>query len=113
MLRMLTLLLALLLSGCAPALISRATLAENLALVLSLEKRSDNIQYQAKVMSNLGILSVEAIAAIKQHNNTYYPYYLVANVYLANGQLDKYAEAINLAEIELTAIEIILKGTYL
>ncbi len=110
LLLILALLLAPLLPACIPPLADRAILIEHLAPVLQLEKRASSIEYQLQFMQYLEPLSEKFKEAIKAHRDIYYPYYMLANVYLASGQIVQYMEAVRLAENELTALEALINN---
>jgi len=99
------LILALFLFACTPPIINRATLIENLDLILQLEEKTDILKQRVNLLIYFGVYPVEIALEIKQHRDVYYPYYLIANYYLAHGQLEKYEEAFRLAEAELIAME--------
>jgi len=64
----------------------------------------DIIQKKANFLAFYGVYSEKIALAIRQHHDVYYPYYMAANFYLASGQIEKYKEALGLAEIELKAM---------
>ena len=112
LLLILALLLAPLLPACIPPIIiDRATLAQNLDLILRLEEKMEIIQQKANFLALYGAYSEELALAIKQHHDVYYPYYLVANLYLARGQIEKYQEAVRAAESELNAMNELIENT--
>jgi len=106
----LLLLLALLLPACIPSIIDRNTLAENLTPILRLEEKVAVIEFRVNFLGQLGLLSDEFFAEMKSHRDIYYPYYVVANVYLGNGQLEQYKEAVRKAEKELIAMNNLLNA---
>jgi len=108
--RTLILILALLLPACIPPLADRVMLIENLAPVLILEERANSIERQLQFMAYFEPLSEELLKAVRSHRNAYYPYYMIANVYLAQGQIAQYMEAVRLAENELTALEALVNN---
>ena len=112
LLLILALLLALALPACIPpiVIIDRTTLVENLDLVLRLEEKMGIIQQKVNFLAYLGVYSEELALKMKKHHDAYYPYYLVANLYLAHGQLEKYREAVRSAESELDAMDKLIQS---
>ena len=64
----------------------------------------DIIKQKVKVLAFYGVYTEKNALTMKQHRNVYYPYYMASNFYLASGQIEKYKEALGLAEIELKAM---------
>ncbi len=107
-----TILLAIGLMGCAQVAsqpLPPDQLAANLAPLLKVEKRADQVRYYALLLDNLGGIGEENAAAIKQHHDIYYVYYLAANFNLARGHIDSYLVHVKLAGKELDFMEAILK----
>ena len=84
-------------------------LAANLAPLLKIEKRAEQVKYYALLLDNLGGIGEANAAAIKQHHDVYYVYYLAANFHLARGRIDSYLVHVSLAGKELDSMEAILK----
>jgi hypothetical protein len=84
-------------------------LAANLAPLLKIEKRAEQVKYYALLLDNLGGIGEANAAAIKQHHDIYYVYYLAANFNLARGHIDSYLLHVRLAGKELDSMEAILK----
>ncbi len=67
------------------------------------------IRREMEIRSFMGIyLSPELAAAITRHVDVYHIYHEAAMDYLAHSQFEDYKKVIGLAEIELTAIEVLL-----
>ena len=69
------------------------------------------LQQKANFLASYGAYSEELALAIREHHDVYYPYYLVANLYLARGQIEKYQEAVRSAERELEAMNKLIENT--
>ncbi len=89
--------------------IPRDQLAENIAPILKMEKRIDQVMYYTKMLGSLGGLSQGKSTELKGHLDIYYVYYLASNVQLAKGNMVSYQAHLKLAEKELDVMESILK----
>ncbi len=94
-------------TGISP--IPRDQLAENIAPILDMEKRLDQVMYYNKMLVSLGGLSQSKSRELKKHLDVYYVYYLASNIQLARGNMESYQAHIELAKIELDTMESILK----
>jgi hypothetical protein len=103
--------LALGLTACSQMTqpLSRDELAANLAPLLKIERRADQVKYYSLLLTNLGGIGAESVAIIKNHHDIYFVYYLAANLNLARGNIDSYLVHVRLAEKELDSMELILK----
>ncbi len=79
--------------------IPRDELAANLAPILKIEKRTDQIKYYTEMLLYL----------LKAHYDVYYVYYLAANVSLARGSMESYLANVKLAEKEIDLMEAIVR----
>lgn len=89
--------------------ISRDQLAENLAPILRMERRVDQVKYYTQMLAYLGGISSEKTEDLKAHHDIYYVYYVAANVQLARGDMESYLAHVSQAERELDLMEAILK----
>jgi len=89
--------------------IPRDQLADNIAPILKMEKRLDQVMYYTKMLGSLGGLSQGKSTQLKSHLDIYYVYYLASNVQLAKGNMVSYQAHLKLAEKELDVMESILK----
>ena len=89
--------------------IARDQLVENIAPILKMEKRLDQVMYYTKMLGSLGGLSQGKSTELKSHLDIYYVYYLASNVQLARGNMNAYQTHLELAEKELDVMESILK----
>ncbi len=89
--------------------IPRDELAANLAPILKIEKRSDQIKYYTEMLLYLGGLSQDKAEDLKAHYDVYYVYYLAANVSLARGSMESYLANVKLAEKEIDLMEAIVR----
>ncbi len=108
----LSLILALGLGACSQVQvqpIARDQLVENIAPILKMEKRLDQVMYYTKMLGSLGGLSQGKSKELKSHLDIYYVYYLASNVQLARGNMIAYQAHLELAEKELDVMESILK----
>lgn len=106
----LSLVLASGLAACAQINpIPRDQLAANIAPILQIEKRLDQVRYYTKVLGSVGGISEEKTTELKKHLDVYYVYYLASNVQLAEGDMESYQAHVKLAERELDVMEAILK----
>lgn len=87
-------------------------LVANIAPILKVEKRADQMRYYVQVLDALGGMSKERSEELKAHYDIYYVYYLASNVHLAGGETESYLAHIKLAEGELDAIEAILNDGF-
>jgi hypothetical protein len=103
--------LALGLTACSQAIqpLSRDEVAANLAPLLKIERRADQVKYYSLLLTNLGGIGADSVAIIKKHHDIYFVYYLAANLNLARGNIDSYLVHVRLAEKELDSMESILK----
>jgi hypothetical protein len=104
--------LSLAMVGCAqigPQPIGRDQLAANLAPLLKIERRADQVKYYSLLLDKVGALGEAGASALKNHYDVYYVYYLAANMHLARANIDTYQAHVKLAEKELDAMEGILK----
>jgi hypothetical protein len=92
-----------------PQPMGRDQLAANLAPLLKIERRADQVKYYTLLLDKVGGLGEEGAQALKNHHDVYYVYYLAANMHLARGNLDSYRVHVKLAEKELDSMEGILK----
>ncbi len=92
--------------------IPRNQLVANIAPILKIEERADQIRQYAKMLDSLGRLNKKRSEEVKAHYDIYYVYYLVSNVQLAEGNTESYLAHIKLAEGELNAIETLLKDGF-
>ncbi len=107
-----SLVLAMGLAACSQVLlkpISRDQLVDNIAPILKMEKRLDQVMYYTKMLGSLGGLSQGKSSELKNHLDIYYVYYLASNVQLAKGNMISYQAHLKLAENELDVMESILK----
>jgi len=89
--------------------ISRAKLTENLAPILKMEKRLEQVMYYTRALKSLG---KDKSKEIKRHLDIYYVYYLATNVQLAKGNMESFRAHLKLAERELDTMESILKDGF-
>ncbi len=107
----LSLILALGLGACSQVQvqpIARDQLVENIAPILKMEKRLDQVMYYTKMLGSLGGLSQGKSKELKSHLDIYYVYYLASNVQLARGNMIAYQ-----AHLELRLIHPCQKITLL
>ncbi|MGH7847358.1 MAG: hypothetical protein ACREQW_19600 [Candidatus Binatia bacterium] len=100
------------LAACAqvgPQPIARDQLAANLAPLLKVERRAEQVKYYTLLLDKIGGIGEEGAQALKNHHDVYYVYYLAANMHLARGNLGAYRAHVKLAENELDSMEGILK----
>ncbi len=108
----LSLVLAMGLAACSQVQVEpipRAQLVENIAPILNMEKRLDQVMYYTKMLGSLGGLSQGKSTELKRHLDIYYVYYLASNVQLAKGNMNSFEAHLKLAENELDVMESILK----
>ena len=77
---------------------------ENLPRLLSLEKESEQIVAQLRMMTMFGIAPEDSLEEMQEHYNFYWVYYNAANVYLSNGNRDLFVQAIARAEQALQKV---------
>jgi len=108
----LSLVLAMGLAACSQVQVKpipRDQLVENIAPILNMEKRLDQVMYYTKMLGSLGGLSQGKSTELKRHLDIYYVYYLASNVQLAKGNMNSFEAHLKLAENELDVMESILK----
>jgi len=108
----LSLVLAMGLAACSQVQVKpipRDQLVENIAPILNMEKRLDQVMYYTKMLGSLGGLSQGKSTELKRHLDIYYVYYLASNVQLAKGNMNSFEAHLKLAEKELDVMESILK----
>ena len=91
--------------------ISRGQLTANLAPILKVEERVDEVKANSKIFGLDGQMTAEKVEELKTHFDIYYVHYLAANVYLARGSMEDYKAHLRQAETELDAMEAILHMT--
>lgn len=104
-------LLAPLLAGCSvtqPAL--RERLVGNLGPIVKLEERAKEMSQNVEMLALLGKIERHDAQALKENYDVYYVHHEAAAVYLAQGRLEAYRSHVELAEKELDAMELRLKG---
>jgi len=89
--------------------IPRDRLAANMAPILEIEKRFNQVRYYTQTLSSLGWISEEKWEELKPHYDIYYVYYLASSIHLAKGEMKSYLAHVQMAEKELDVIEAILK----
>jgi hypothetical protein len=104
------LILALGLIGCSQFNpVPREEVEANLAPMLRVERRADQVKYYSEMLLRMEGLSRESAQKLKSTHDIYYVYYLAASVYLARGNVESYLAHLKQAEKELDAMEGILK----
>jgi len=88
--------------------ISRDQLTANLAPILKVEERVDEIKANSKIFGLVGQMTAEKVEELKTHYDIYYVHYLAASVNLARGNMEDYKAHLRQAETELEAMEAIL-----
>ena len=88
--------------------VPREQVATNLAPLLGVEKRFDQVKVYSQMIGTLGGISQEKAEELKGHYDIYYVYYLASNVYLAKGDMESYHAHIMLLDTELEAMERII-----
>ena len=88
--------------------ISRDQLTANLAPILKVEERVDEIKANTKIFGLVGQMTAEKVEELKTHYVIYNVHYLAASVYLARGSMEDYKAHLRQAETELEAMEAIL-----
>ncbi len=88
--------------------IPRDQLTANLAPILKVEKRADEVKANTQILGFAGQITTEKVDALKTHFDVYYVHYLAASVYLARGSIEGYKAQLKRAETELEAMEAIL-----
>jgi hypothetical protein len=88
---------------------SRDQIAANLSPILKIEKRADRVKYYTQALGFTGRNGDEKGETLKSHYDIYYVYYLAATFNLARGNMEAYLANVKLADVELDAMEAILR----
>ena len=88
--------------------ISRDQLTANLAPILKVGERADQVKATTQILSLVGQMTAEKVEEMKTHYVIYNVHYLAAGVYLARGSMEDYKAHLRQAETELEAMEAIL-----
>lgn len=106
-------LLAFFLAGCSviqPA--PRERLVKNLRPIIALEERANRVTRSVSRLAFLGKINEKDASALKENYDLYYVYHQGAAVSLAQGNLAAYRSHVQLAESELDAMEMRLRGLF-
>jgi len=88
--------------------ISRDQLTANLAPILKIDERADQVEATTRILGLVGQMTAEKVKELKTHYEIYYVHYLAASVNLARGSMEDYKAHLRQAETELEAMEAIL-----
>ena len=89
--------------------IPRDQLTANLAPILKVEERADEVKANTQILGFAGQITTDKVEKLKTHFDVYYVHYLAASVYLARGSMENYRAQLKRAETELEAMEAILQ----
>jgi hypothetical protein len=89
--------------------VPREQVEANLAPMLRVERRADQVKYYTEMLVLMEGMSQESAQKLKATHDVYYVYYLAASVHLARGSLESYLAHLKQAEKELDSMEAILK----
>ena len=98
-------LLSLALGCTAPSIAPRDLAGDHIDSLLDLENRVGAAKHNSTVLSSIGLMDQDDVADYKEHLDLFYLYYWTANVKLAEGEIDLFEEAVEIAEEELTEME--------
>lgn len=99
-------------TACAPATIklTRQDLIQRLAPMRELESRFEELEISASVAMSLGISAEDyAVEAVRDHLDLYWLHINAANVAIANKEVERYEKHLQLSEVEINAIEAMVK----
>lgn len=99
-------------TACAPATIklTRQDLIQRLAPMRELESRFEELEISASVAMSLGISAEDyEVEAVRDHVDLYWLHINAANVAIANKEVERYEKHLQLSEVEINAIEAVVK----
>lgn len=89
--------------------VAREEIAANMIPISAVESRSQRVVALVQMLSKAGALSQSALETVKGHYDVYFIYYTASTVYLARGNMESYIAHVKLAEVELEAVERLLR----